>query len=181
MTLSGVRLELPDGRVYRLTSNVETTMEQTWQWLFNGGQQAVALYEQYVEGDGGQSGRGDGLKQSAAVGTGAGQHIINVQGIQYQDSGDEWGDTNDDDSAVTKRDELNQALNTVRISSDNVAILETGEYSSFGQLNPIPVVVQQSRLGVSATDDGVSIVTVNLELLEAADISQAIHGQELTG
>lgn len=181
MPLSGVRFELPDGRVYRMTSNVETTMEQTWQWLFNGGQQALALYEQFASDNGGQSGRADGLKQSAAIGAGAGRHVIQVQSIQYTDSGDEWGDTSPSDAAITKRDELNQALNTVRISSDNVALLEAGEYSASGEYDPLPVVVLQSSLGVSATDDGVGVVTVELELLEAADISEAIHGQELTG
>lgn len=178
--LSGVRLTLPDGRVYRLTSDVETVMEQTWQWLFNGGQQALALYDQFVAG-GGQSGRGDGLKQSTAIGSGAGQHVIKVNGIQYQDSDDAWGDTSSGDAAITKRDELNQALNTVRISSDNVALLEAGEYSSGGEYDPLPVVVLQSSLGVSATEDGVGIVTVSLELLEAADISTPVHGQELNG
>jgi len=181
MPLSGVRLTLPDDRVYRLTSNVETTMEQTWQWLFNGGEQALALYEQYVDGNGGQSGRADGLKQSAAIGPGSGRHVINVQGIQFRDSDDTWGDTDPGDRAITKRDELDRALNTVRISSDNVAIYEAGEYSSVGRFDPIPVVVLQSQLGISATDDGTGVVTVSLELLESADISQAIHGQELTG
>lgn len=180
--LTGVRLTLPNNETYRISSHVDTTMEQTWSFLFNGGSQAIALFEQYQSETGGQDGRADGLKQSAALGAGAGRHVITVNGIQYVDSGDQWGGLDLSTAAATTiRDEFNNALNTTRISSDNPATLELGEYSSGGSLNPIPVVAQQSTLGVEATEEGHTIVTVNLELLESADVQQAIHGSNQSG
>jgi len=175
-----MQLTLPDGRVYRITSHVDATMEQTSQYLFNGAEQVGAVYEQYTE-RGGQSGRGDGLKQNVAVGSGGGQHVISVDALQYVDSEDQWGDSDPSDSAVSKRDELNHALNTTRISSDNPAVLELGEYSDGGRFGPLPVVMQQSTLGVSATDEGPSIVTVNLQMLEAADLSEPVDSEGLVG
>lgn len=178
--LTGMRLTLPDGQVYRISSDVDATMQQTWQYLFNGGQQALAMFEEYSAG-GGQDGRGDGLKQSAALGAGAGRHVITIDAIQYVGSDDEWGDTDPGDSAVTKRDTLDHALNTVRISSDsgNLATLEVGEYSSGGKFDPLPVVMLETQLGVAATESA-SFVDVNLQMLEGADVQDIVHAAQQT-
>ena len=179
--LTGMRLTLPDDQVFRISSDVTTIPEQVWQWLFNGGEQALSLYEQFVAEDGGQSGRGDGLKQSGALGAGAGRHVIKIDAIQYVDSEDTWGDTDPGDPAITKRDTFNNALNTVRIASNNVAVLEFGEYSSNGKFGPLPVVCLQSTLPLGPDDEAPSAFGVNLELLETADLEQTIHGIRQSG
>ena len=177
--LTGVRLTLPNNEEYRIKSHTDVSMEQVWQFLFNGGEQAVALFEQFFAEEGGQSGRGDGLKQSAALGTGAGRHIVTVDAIQYVESDDEWGGLDlSTASSTTIRDKFNNALNTTRIASDNPALFETGEYSSGGMFDPLPVVMQQSNIGTAATEDGHTVVTINLQMLEAADVSEAIHGSK---
>jgi len=177
--LTGFRLTLPDDTVFRVTKDVQTTPEQTTQFLFNGGQNALALYEQYVD-DGGQSGRADSLRQTTALGTGAGIRTIVAEGVQYQDSGDQWGSASPGDSAVTKRDIIDNAIATTRISSEQPAELEFGEYSGPGLFSPIPIAIQQFSAPLDATDEASSF-GVRLECLEVADLQQTIHGQQQNG
>lgn len=177
--LSGFRLTLPAGDVFRVRKNVETTLDQQTQFLFNGGTQALALYKQFVE-NGGQQDRADSLKQSATLGAGAGTRTIQVRGTQYVDSQDAWGSASASDSATTKRDVFDQALATADIDSENPATLELGEFSTGGQFDPLPVVILQSSITTDTTQEASSL-GVSLECMETASLDDIIHGQDLTG
>jgi len=176
--LTGFELTLPAGKTFRVRSDTNIQTEQQTRYLFNGGSQALALFEQFFD-DGGQEGRADGLRQSAYLGAGAGVHRIQLEGVQYQDSPDEWGDAAPGDPPAAKRDELNNALNTTRITSEKPATLAFGEYSQSGRFDALPVAIPQSTIGVDTRNER-SSVTVQLECVEAADLRETIHGTAQT-
>jgi hypothetical protein len=180
MTLTGFRLTLPDGQVFRATQNTEITVSRNSSYLFNGGRSALALFERFV-GDGGADGVADGLDQSVYLGTGAASKTIRLRFTQSVGSGESWGTATAAGSAVTKRDALVRAVETQTISSEpgQTATLEWGEYSSGGKYAPKNVVIGDMDLPVDATDEASSF-TGTIECLEAADAETVIHGSQQT-
>lgn len=174
---NGFKLDLPSGETFVSTTEVETTLDQDVQFLFDGANQILALFEQYIQN--GPGGPGDGLGESAFLGSGARVQRITVEFERNIDSSESWGESSAGDPAVSQRDTLNRALETVSLDSTKTATLAWGEYSETGKYAPKDVVLEQSTLP-SGLEQGASSFRGTLDFLEAADFENVIHGADRT-
>lgn len=157
----GFRLELPNGDVFETRTEVVSQIQQEPQYFFNGGRDLTALYSEAT-----------GSSQSGAVYAGSGAQIqtFELQFYQHEDSQEEWGDAAPSDNMVTKRDVFNEALAATRITSDNPALLEVGEYATTGRYGPRTVVLLNSELTVNPREES-SRMEGSLTFGDAADLS----------
>ncbi|WP_284009510.1 hypothetical protein [Haloarcula pelagica] len=172
--LSGIRLTLPNGTVFRTTRNVSVDPQRETLWLFNGAQQGLAILEEL-----GLSGQGNGTGDGIYLGAGAAVSRTEVRFTQHEGNTEQWGDSAADDSARSKRDELVNALERTRISSDNPATLEHSEFSTGGKFEPREVVVLQFQLPTDARED-TSSFSGTISFGNAGDIQSVLQGGERT-
>lgn len=180
MALPDFKLTLPDGSVFEASGELSYTFDTESNFLFSGLQNSLALYEQYVSGDGGQPGRSDSIKQGVFLGSGAGVHRIEVSFDQYKGSTEQWGSANQSDSALTKLLVLDRAINKQRIDTDSPATLEIGEYSDAGQYNPLTVVIKQANLAYDARDQS-SKFRGSMDFWESTSLEEASQSLQRTG
>jgi hypothetical protein len=177
MTRDGFLLTLPDGTEFASKTEVETTLEQDIQYIFNGFRESLSLIENYITDD--RGGPGEGMGQAVTLGSGARIQRITVEFEHNIDSSEPWGSTSAGESAVTKRDALNRSLETLVIDSGSPATLAWGEYSDTGQYAPKAVALTNSRLP-SGLGQGASSFRGTLEFVEVADLGSLIHGANRT-
>lgn len=164
MSLDGVKLELPDGRIFELKSEPTITHELQSEYLVSGFRQITTAVSQLFENN------PDINSNFAGVfdGVGAGLRTIQVSVLEEVQSGHSWGNAASDATSRELADEFAQALTTQRIGSTNPIIFEGGEYSTSGKFTPLTVVPGQTEI-TAAFGDGESpaIVDVNINLFEA--------------
>jgi hypothetical protein len=182
--LEGFRLTFPDGTTFRAQSESSVTPEQDIRFLFDGLNNILALFEQYVA-NGGQGGdTADGLGQGVFLGSGARIQTFDVQFTRAVSSDAPWGDidTNVDPPPApeTFRDTLNRKVETTALDSDNPAVLEFGEYAAGADHKYGPKTVILSNLRFDPSLGQSSEVSGTLECIEASDAGQVIHGQQQT-
>jgi len=163
-----VRLDLPNGDTFVGSGNLTVTEQQQPFYLLDGFQSLRTLAEQIpgVESDTSQ----------AFVGSGARVRFWTVEFTQWEGSADQWGIAADGDDVITKLNILGQSLATAGIDGQNPITFEYGEYSSSGQFSPQSVVPGEVSLPADLGQDGsASTFRPQLELRDAADLSNAIH------
>lgn len=177
-TLNGFKLTLPNGDVFSGKGNLSVTMITQGNYLIGGasGGGLLETAESYM-GDyfeaGGQTGYADGYNQQI-VAMPHGSHRIQIGFTKWEgETGESWGGIADSADALTKLQALDRALNTVKLSSTNIADLEVGEYHSNGDYNPIPVALGEVSLSLEAADQSSSF-RGELILFEAVDLSDEI-------
>lgn len=155
MTQDGMLLTLPDGQQFLADKNLQRDMNQETQFLFSGLQNTLAIYEELT----GDEETADSLKKQIAIGTGAGTRIIRLEWDKDRlDPGqsETWGGADPDDAARTKLDIIDNALDTVAITSGGPiggpATLEVSEFSSSGMFEPLQVVVISSNFSINHTE-----------------------------
>jgi len=179
MTRDGFRLELPTGKVFEATFNVSITSDHNYQFVFNGGREALALFDETA-----QPNTSNGQTQAAFVGSGAGVRQIIVEFEQYKGSPDTWGNTDPDTEARAKRDALDNAIATTTIDSrdGNIATLEYGEYSASDRFDPLSVVVSEMNLPFDPNDElGATSFRGTITFLDAADLAEVATAAGLKG
>lgn len=173
--MTSVKLTLPDGQVFETSRQVVVNYQHQANFLINTGSRIGTVYEQYVNERGGQTDKGDGLGQNFYAIPGL-EHVMEVTARDHTDNPDSWGSATGSDSATTRGQTLDRALNTVTIDSGNIATFEHGEYSTSGAYDPIPVVVLQSNIEV--TEEDPSAYRINMTLAEAVDGTLAVDALE---
>ena len=174
-------LTLPDGQTFEWLG-ISVDYSSTPNWLVGGGSRLATLYEQFARSGGQGDDSGDGFRQSAYLGMGAGIHTITLDFRSWTGEASEWGDRDADSDAdpLTKLQVLDRALNNQTIDSRSPATWSHKEYSTAGRFGPIPVVVGETNLQFDR-ETSVSGFSGRLQLLEAADVSEAIDSLDRRG
>lgn len=184
MTLDGFKLTMPDGAVFRATEGVTITHSTQPLYPVDGLRTFVALYNTFLD-NGGQPGRADSNMSGVFLGFGAGAHTITVEFPGgWEGSTDTWGDSASGDSAVSKLQELNEAITNTKMDSTNPGEFEAGEYSASGKFSLIPVAFGEMELSFNPSDQS-SVFSGRLVLRDAVDLSQNVdslnRGETSTG
>jgi len=180
--LDKLRLELPDGRIFVAEGSLDLNFGTETQYAVNGFNQLLALFEEFAPE---LVDTANGRKQTVVLGAGAGRHIIRVSGTVAEGEANQWGGIGTDASALAKAQELDSALNSVSIDSEQAvtdggpAILELGEYSDAGKFAPLTVGVTQSDIRLN-TQEQTSVLDFDIEFLDIVDLRNSIHGRKRT-
>lgn len=182
MAISGFKLTFDDGTEFRCSSDVDVTHDGEMIYLLDGRSNLVALFNQFLDDQGGQPGRSDSNMSSVFAGFGAGVHTIDVSFTQAADTTDTWGAaTSGDSTAVELRDRLVRALTTIRMDSQAVGLLEVGEFSSSGIYSAIPVTVVNFNVGVQVTEGRPSEAFGSITFGDSVDVNRAVDALERVG
>lgn len=176
--IQGFKLTLDDSTVFRCSAEVDIQHNGESQFLLDGRNNLVALFNEFIDTDGGQPGRSDSNLSSIFLGFGAGVHTVEVTFVQAANTTDTWGDaTSGNSTAPELRDRLVRALTTIRIDSDAVGLLEVGEYESgsSGLYNEIPVAALSWNVrALTISEERPSEVQGSITFADSIDLGQTI-------
>lgn len=185
--LDGFRLTVPNSSNDKFRArSVEITHQVSSQFLINGADRSMAIFDDYLDDFGGNLDTDSSPMQSLFVGFGAGTHQVTINFNQWEDSTDTWGQASSSDHAITKLQVLNHAISHTNIHSGNPATLEVHEYNSddgsggSGEFDPLGVVVLDSTLAFDQDSES-STFTGQITFAEAADVSGPISGTDRVG
>lgn len=166
-TLDKVKMTLPDSTVFEARGDLTVTISQQPSWLFDGFQELFAA-EEAITGSGGD------LTEQVFQGAGSRIRRFQIDFAQWEGSTDSWGSAAADDDIMVKMQTLDNALASTRITSDNVATLEFGEYTSGGSFDSISVVPGEVTLPVNY-EENTSVFRPTVNWLDAVDLDQTLH------
>lgn len=182
MAINGFQLDLSDGTTFRCSADVDVRHNGQALYPVDGLRQFVAIYNNYIDDDGGQPGRSDSNYSGVFLGFGAGVHLMDVTFEQVANTTDAWGDaTSGSSTAVELRDRLVRALTTIPIGSFNVGLLQVGEFSDSGIYNQIPVAAREWNVEVAVRDGDPSLTRGTIQFASAVDLEQAVDANARLG
>lgn len=176
MTQTGFKLTFPSGTEFVGKKDIKIQYRTETKPLFQGGQQAAALWERYID-TGGTPSRQDSQHQTFSISIGAGLSRWVITFAQFKGSSDSWAGLASSASARKKLDYLHDAINTEAVDSRQPITLETGHFSTSGDFAPANVMVEQSDLTLDFGEDGPSSFSGQLTLIHLADEAQDIDNQ----
>lgn len=180
MPLDGFQLDLPNGDTFRASAGVAITHQTEPLFLIDGLRNFITLYNEFFDNQGGQPGSANSNFSGVFAGFGAGIHTIQVEFIQFEGNTESWGDAAAGDSAVTKLQELNRKITTVKTDSENPATLQVGEYATGENYNPLKVVIGSTDLTFDPGEQS-SDFRGTVEFYESNDLGEAIDALNRVG
>lgn len=188
LTFGGIGASLDEQVVFRCSAEADVQHSGESLFLLDGRNNLVALFNEFVDVQGGQPGRSDSNLSGVFLGFGAGVHQIQVTFVQSTGASDTWGDINDisasSATAQELRDRLVRRLATIRMDSSAVGLLETGEYQSgsSGLYNEIPVAVLDWNIrALDIEGERPSEVQGSITFADSIDVDQEVAALEQLG
>jgi hypothetical protein len=159
------RITLPDGDIFEAKGNLLVEFIHQPQYAFDGlGKVASA-----VDSDN-RPNTGDTKLASVATGPITGNRTIEWQFTTGEWDTAAWGSAPADADKITKLCYLEEALARSGMTSDQIGLVEFGEWSEDGAFGPIPVVEAEARFPFDSTEDASSF-TGTVDFREVVEIA----------
>lgn len=136
-TLDGVRMTMPDGKVFEAGGNVNVTETQQPFYMIDGFERIRTLAEALPQVDADTS--------QIHLGTGSRIRTWTVEFAQWEGSADQWGSSSAGDDVLEKLNELGSTLANAGVDGRNPVLLEYGDYvvgGPHGAKNVVPGEIQ---------------------------------------